>query len=448
MSKIEISVETPIERTFRVEQAAGMFDLKVEEKARQEYSCQLPEENEDWTIGAIVGPSGSGKTTIARHAFSNSLVQDAAWPADRSVLDGFDEKYSIKHVVGVLSSVGFSSPPSWLKPFHVLSNGEKFRCDLARALLSDNRLVVFDEFTSVVDRTVAKIGSAAVAKAIRKGNLNKKFVAVTCHYDILEWLQPDWVLDMASCRLDRGLLRRPEIKLEIAPIHRSAWLLFRRHHYLNTELSTVAKCFCAFWGDEPVAFSAWLYDHARTKDQWREHRTVVLPDYQGAGIGNRVSEFCASMFRGLGKRVFSTTGHPAMIGYRSMSQLWRRARFGMAHRLGKVGKIWSDKKRSRLGFLGENNRQLRISRARGGPGNRPAIHRGSAKTVAPMESEQKLLDLLKRYPGATAGLLARQAGLTTSGVGKILDRLIEAEMIIREGVGGGGGRQYSYRLKN
>jgi transcriptional regulator with GAF, ATPase, and Fis domain len=59
-------------------------------------------------------------------------------------------------------------------------------------------LVAFDEFTSVVDRNVARIGSAAVAKAIRSGQIRCRFVAVTCHYDIIDWLAPDWIIDMAT----------------------------------------------------------------------------------------------------------------------------------------------------------------------------------------------------------------------------------------------------------
>lgn len=92
-----------------------------------------------------------------------------------------------------LSSVGLASVPSWLKSYHVLSNGEKMRCDLARAILSKEKLFVFDEFTSVVDRNVAKIGSFAMQKAIRK--TDKQFIAVTCHYDVEDWLLPDWVFD-------------------------------------------------------------------------------------------------------------------------------------------------------------------------------------------------------------------------------------------------------------
>jgi len=156
---------------------------------------------------------------------------------------------------------------------------------------------------------------------------------VSCHYDILDWLEPDWVLDMAGGTLARGRLwRRPPITLEITPVHRSAWRLFRRHHYLNTELSPCAKAFCAFIAGEPVAFSAWLSGmphSSKILPDRREHRTVVLPDYQGLGIGNRLSEFCASLWRGLGRRATSVTSHPGMIHYRNASPNWVRTNLGM-----------------------------------------------------------------------------------------------------------------------
>jgi len=334
-------VSSPINRTFRVDQIAGMFDLKLELKATAEFHVEVPGQEEEWQIGAIVGPSGSGKSTVARHAFGDALVGPDPWPADQAVVDGFGEQ-SIKTITHALTAVGFSSPPSWVKSYPVLSNGEKFRCDLARALLSDRPLVAYDEFTSVVDRTVAKIGSAAVSKAVRRGNIARRFVAVTCHYDILEWLEPDWVLDMASGRLARGRLRRPRIEIAIQPVSRGEWAMFRRHHYLNTSLSSASQCFLATIEGEPVAFSAWIFAQTRATragDQtYREHRTVVLPDFQGVGIGNRVSEFCASFFVGRGGSAVSTTSHPGMIHYRAASPLWNMKRLGMVSPTGKSGK--------------------------------------------------------------------------------------------------------------
>ena len=208
----------------------------------------------------------------------------------------------------------------------MLSNGEQFRVTVARALAEMPALCVIDEFTSVVDRTVAQIGSAAVAKTVRRRQ--QRFVAVACHYDIVEWLEPDWIYQPHINELQVGRsLRRPNIEITVRRVHHSAWRLFRKHHYLDTELNTSAACFCAFWKETPVAFTAVLqFPHARVKNIKREHRTVTLPDYQGVGIGNALSNYVGAMCKALGYRFTSTTSHPAMIRYRNQSPLWSMTR--------------------------------------------------------------------------------------------------------------------------
>src|SRR5262249_12178518 len=240
----------------------------------------------------------------------------------------FPDSMSIKDVTMLLSSVGFSSPPSWVRPFAVLSNGEQFRATLARSLADKPELCVFDEFTSVVDRTVGRIGSAAVAKTVRRRK--QKFIAVTCHDDVLDWLAPDWVYTPVDNRLQWRLVqRRPAIVLEIARVHHSAWKIFAHHHYLTAELHRAARCFCAFIDGRPVAFHSYLPFVGRLKDArqaWRGHRSVVLPDYQGAGIGNALITTLASMWSALDYRVFRNTGHPAEIASAHRDPDWRMIR--------------------------------------------------------------------------------------------------------------------------
>lgn len=340
---MKVTASCDIAKSFRVDQMIGMFDLKPTKKASITFDVELPGDDEEWQIGAIVGASGSGKTTVAREAYGSRFIEGGyKWPKGAAVVDGFDKSHGVKDIAHMLTSVGFSSPPSWVKPYGVLSRGEQFRCDLARALLSPGDVVAVDEFTSVVDRTVAKIGSAAVSKAIRKGRVTKQFVAVSCHYDILDWLEPDWVLDMASQQLARGCLqryKRPEITLRVARVCRSSWELFRRHHYLNTSIMAGAICFAAFWGERPVAFCSHVHRMTRNRKRSdkRAHRTVTLPDFQGIGIGNRLSNFCASLYAGLGSRVFSTTSHPAFIAARKRNNNWRLIRFGRVGATGKTG---------------------------------------------------------------------------------------------------------------
>lgn len=327
MTPLTVRVACEVVRTFRVDQIAGLFDVPLEAKTGREFNVELPAAGGDWQIGAIVGPSGSGKSSVAREAYGRALYTGGKWPAGKSVLDGFPDSLSIKEITATLTAVGFSTPPAWVRPYAVLSNGERFRCDLARALLTGGDLVAFDEFTSVVDRTVAKVGSAAVAKAIRSGRIAKRFVAVTCHYDVLDWLTPDWVLDMETCQLARGSLRRrPPIELEIYKAERAAWQLFAPHHYLNPAIPNVCSLWLAAWNGRPVAAVVCGGHFGRSngpKKIIRVSRLVVLPDYQGVGIGGAVLNAVAGRYVADGRRVRITSGHPAMFTFLQRSPAWR-----------------------------------------------------------------------------------------------------------------------------
>ncbi len=324
---MKINVESPIVESPRVSQVRGMFDLPVEKTSKLSWNAHLPLHEKPWNLGLIVGPSGCGKSTLARHLFGVTLErqQDLLdWPKDSSILDGFPPAMGIKSIVELLSSVGFSSPPAWLRPFHVLSTGQQFRVNLAR-LLAEDGLVIMDEFTSTVDRNVAQIGSAALARTVRRRK--QVFIAVTCHEDVEAWLQPDWVFRPAEETFAwRCLQPRPSIQLALVRCKTSAWPLFAPHHYLSESLMPGAVCFLASWQDRPVAFSAWASFVGKGPKTKREHRTVTLPDYQGIGLGNAVSDAVASLWTALGYRAISTTTHPAMIRSRSRSKNWKMHR--------------------------------------------------------------------------------------------------------------------------
>ena len=155
----------------------------------------------------VVGPSGSGKTSIGRRLVDGHLW-GPEWPEDVPIVDVIDPDGDFDAVTGALSAVGLGDVPSWLRPFHVLSTGEQFRANLARLVAEDPATCVVDEFTSVVDRQIAKVGSMAFQKTWRRGT--GKVVALTPHYDILEWLQPDWVYDTASGTFSKEWSSTPE----------------------------------------------------------------------------------------------------------------------------------------------------------------------------------------------------------------------------------------------
>jgi ABC-type lipoprotein export system ATPase subunit len=308
---------TEINRSARVMQLEGLFDVPPSQRSELTWHADLPIEGRPWNVGLIVGPSGCGKSTLAREMFGAQVVSGFNWPGDKSIVDAFPADMGIKDITMLLSSVGFSSPPSWVRPFSVLSTGEQFRVTVARAMAKARQddLFVLDEFTSVVDRTVARIGSAAVAKTIRRRK--QKFIAVTCHYDIVDWLQPDWTYDPSTGKFQwRELQRRPGINLTISRVHHSAWKVFSKHHYLTANLSHAATCFVAFIDGVPATFHSYLPFVGRLKTNqkaMRGHRSVCLPDFQGVGIGHALITYLAGMWKGLGYRVFRNTGHPAEI---------------------------------------------------------------------------------------------------------------------------------------
>lgn len=176
------------EITYNVKYILDKFDMKETNLQSFEGEIDL---DFDWNVGLIVGNSGTGKSTIAKELFGENYITKFEYD-NRAIVDNFDDN-DINKIINTLTNVGLASTTTWLKPYNVLSGGEKMRCDLAKALLSKNDLIVFDEFTSVVDRNVAKIGSFVVQKNVRKNN--KKFIAVGCHFDVEDWLMPDWVFN-------------------------------------------------------------------------------------------------------------------------------------------------------------------------------------------------------------------------------------------------------------
>ena len=321
MPRVDLILETNIERTPRVVQLEGMFDVPSAEKTRVEFHFDVGFDERPWNIGLVVGPSGAGKSSVAEHLFGDALVRGYEWHPTRAVVDSFGE-LSIRETTAALSSVGFSSAPNWLRPFRVLSNGEQFRATMARALVDPRPLLCIDEFTSVVDRQVAQIGSHAIARSIR--SRGKKLVAVTCHYDVTEWLQPDWVLEPHLGRFAwRSLQRRPDVALEIVRCDHSSWRWFAAHHYLSAKLHKGARCFVGLVNGDPACFAGIIhFPHPKVRDIASISRLVVRPDYQGLGLSLKFIDFLGAMAKTMRKRLHGHPAHPALIRVQARSPNW------------------------------------------------------------------------------------------------------------------------------
>jgi GNAT superfamily N-acetyltransferase len=138
---------------------------------------------------------------------------------------------------------------------------------------------------------------------------------------------------MAARTLARGRLRRPPLELALVRCPRAAWELFGRHHYLSGELNPAAECYLGLVGVSgpgkdsgvPAAFCAFLAAIGR-RGVRRASRVVVLPDYQGIGIGGRLLDLACGLIQARGQRATITTSHPSMIAHVWRSARWRIAR--------------------------------------------------------------------------------------------------------------------------
>ena len=183
---MDIVVETPIAETPRVVQIRGMFDLprrRNQPAALGRAACLLDEKL--WHVGLIVGPSGCGKTTIARHVSSGAARPRIRGPTSRDAWQRRQRRRRVSRATcrsrtspALLSARSASRRRRpGCGPFTCSRPASNFASPWPGCLPSPGpaageRRIVFDEFTSVVDRTVAQIGSAALAKPFGSAGTN------------------------------------------------------------------------------------------------------------------------------------------------------------------------------------------------------------------------------------------------------------------------------------
>jgi ABC-type ATPase with predicted acetyltransferase domain len=333
MSAFNIVKRIVPSNTFRTASIISKFDLN-DTNYEERFIGDIEIDYDTWNIGLIYGNSGTGKTVIAKEIFSKDYIDKQVYKSN-SVIDDFQENINVDDIIKMFCSCGFSSPTSWLKPYSVLSGGEQMRVDLSRALLETHNIIVFDEFTSVVDRDIAKFASVTINKVIKR--MKKKFVAVSCHEDIIEWLCPDWTFCTNNMIFERRSLRRPKIKLEIYK-EKGHWGVFRKYHYLNHNLNAASDQYVMMINNKLIALCAVIHQpHNIVKNLKRIHRLVVLPDYQGMGIGGIFLNYVAKIYHDKDFALSIVTSNPALLYKLRKDNNWILSRAGKCSRHGTYG---------------------------------------------------------------------------------------------------------------
>lgn len=288
------------------------FDIENKEETSIKIPINFAEcKTFDWNIGVIYGGSGTGKTTLLKEF--GDLTHDN-FDDKKPLISNFDW-LEPKEATFLLSAMGLSSVPTWLRPFALLSNGEQYRARLAYKVgkAKENEVILIDEFTSVVDRDVAKAMSYALQKYIRREN--KKIILASCHFDIMEWLLPDWTYSPLKGRLERASRRRqrPQIELQIFRCRYETWNIFKQHHYLSHDLNKSAQCYIVTWNDKPICFFAILpFPGVGDEKTRRVSRIVILPDFQGLGLGKELLNYICSLYKKEKHTMYIRTMNPAL----------------------------------------------------------------------------------------------------------------------------------------
>ena len=288
------------------------FDIQNKDESNVMVEANLEHLPKDWNIGVVYGGSGTGKTTILKNYFKKEMDK-SYFDNSKSLISNFDW-LEPKDATFLLSAMGLSSVPTWLRPFNTLSNGEQYRANLAYIVGSakENEVILIDEYTSVVDRDVAKAMSNALQKYIRR--TNKRIVLASCHFDIMEWLQPDWIYSPSKGRLEIApSLRQPKIKLSIVRCRYETWKLFKQHHYLTEDLNKAATNYLVLWNDKPICFIGVLpFPGVGDEKTRRISRIVVLPDFQGLGLGKNILNYISSLYAKDESIMYIRTMSPAL----------------------------------------------------------------------------------------------------------------------------------------
>ena len=299
------------------------FDIQNKEETKVSIPINFGEcKTFDWNIGVIYGGSGTGKTTLLTQ-FGN--IEKINFDSEKALISNFDW-LEPNEATMLLSAIGLSSVPTWLRPFHTLSNGEQYRAELAYKIgkAKENEVVLIDEYTSVVDRDVAKSMSYALQKYIRK--YNKKIVLASCHFDIMEWLMPDWTYSPLKGRVEKHdyrLSSKPKIELSLFRCRYETWNIFKQHHYLSADLNKAANTYVILLNEKPVAFIAILpFPHGNIKNGYRISRIVILPDFQGLGLGSKLCDYISSLYFKENRTMYIKTSNPALWKYFKNSENW------------------------------------------------------------------------------------------------------------------------------
>lgn len=325
MRDFVVNLNCIIPETFYTKKAAQSQDIDIEKKSNYVKRIRADVDS-NFNIGIVVGSSGSGKTTLVRQMFDSKFIEQNILNESLPIIEQFPNDFDYEKRQKYLSAIGLTSIPCWIRPAYTLSNGQKFRAEVALKCALQADPIIIDEWTSVVDRTVAKIMSHSIQKFARK--FNRKILLISCHYDVIDWLLPDFVIDVNIDEYqDRRSLqqtRSEQLNIEIYETSRKVWSNFSKYHYLSEKLpGGKLYHFGAFIKDEQIGYVCFANYIPGKTNCLHSNRIVIHPDYCGIGMGGIFVDKCCEIMKNRGFKIYEKNSSLPRLNYLKNNHKWK-----------------------------------------------------------------------------------------------------------------------------
>jgi len=187
-----------------------MFGLTAERLAGTNVTIDCRVEINDGDIVYITGPSGAGKSVLLSEiertvAASDKVnLNEIKLSGDKTLIDCIDGDFV--EALKLLSTCGLNDVFCILNQPANLSDGQKYRFRLAKALASGRRFIFADEFCSNLDRITASAISYNIYKYSKR--FGATFILASSHEDILLDLSPDVLVVKELCGPGRVIYKK------------------------------------------------------------------------------------------------------------------------------------------------------------------------------------------------------------------------------------------------
>jgi ABC-type ATPase with predicted acetyltransferase domain len=190
---IDKRFQTKVQRSPRILEIAEAFGIGLDDKEFVVFD-NLSLEVRQGDVVYITGQSGSGKSLLLKELHKQMLERkkkvvnlDEIILEDKPLIDqiGTDTNDAIR----LLSGAGINDAYLFVRKPNELSDGQRYRFRLAKAIEQGTEVIVADEFLAVLDRVAAKVIAFSIQKLARKSGVT--VVVATTHTDMVPDLSPD-----------------------------------------------------------------------------------------------------------------------------------------------------------------------------------------------------------------------------------------------------------------